>query len=160
SEMRGAGSFTPVFLTAGMVAACALVLAVILGALVLMTRKKEQPKGPAASGGWARAGVGAAVVLVCAVPGLLNAGGGRWQLLRGPLESGLGRAEESTLDVLNPIVVIGVALLGAVVFVVLHALKLKLPALLVAGIGLAVQGIATALGLVLFTPGASFGTLG
>lgn len=159
SVIRETLGFRSVFLTGGGIAVLALVLAVILGVVVLVTRKKEPPK-PAPSAGWIRAGVGAGLVVVCALPWALSAGTGMWHLLAPEIAYGMRGAEASRLDLVNPTVVIALSLLGAVVFVVLHALKGKIPALLVAGLGLAVLGVGAALGAALIDDDASLVTVG
>lgn len=161
SEIRAALGFRTVFLTGGGIAVVALVLAGILGAVVLMTRKKEPSKSePAPAGGWARAGVGGGVVVVCALPWALAIGAGAWELLAPELRYGLSEVESTTLHALNPLVVIALSLLGAVAFVVLHALKAKVPALLIAGLGLAVLGVGAALSAALIDEDASLVTVG
>jgi len=169
SSLREVGGTRSVFLSAGAFAAFALVLAAILGVIVLMTRKKEQPESsparggprdkPAPSAGWIRAGVGAGLVVVCAVPWALSAGTAMW-LLAPELRYGMREMEASRLDLLNPAVVIALSLLGAVVFVVLHALRSKVPALLVAGLGLAVLGVGAALSAALIDDDARLVTVG
>jgi dipeptide/tripeptide permease len=94
------------------------------------------------------------------LPWALSIGAGTWELLAPELRYGLSEVESTTLHALNPLVVIALSLLAAVAFVVLHALKGKVPALLVAGLGLAVLGVAAALSAALIAPDAGFGTVG
>lgn len=151
--------FTPVFVTAGAQAVFALVLAALLAGVVLLTHaKKPAEKAPPARP--AQLAVVLGLVLVCATPYALSLSSGTWDRLAPELIHRLGMEDGEWLHMINPGVTFALALFAAVVFVILHALRVRVPALLLAGAGLATIGFATALTAALVGPEMRFSTLG
>lgn len=150
--------YRAVFGASGGVAALAFVLAAAMGVVVLATRRSAEEDPPAPARAPHLAAV-AALVVVAAVPWIAALQAmDAWHTL---VPDFFDRFGDSTpfLFAINPVVVIALTAILALTFLVLHALRARVPALAFAGAGLAVVGVAAVLTVAVVGPEVSLGAL-